>query len=262
MRGGRATIRGDRLASGALCAGLLATAAGDSIYSMAPNLELVPVPSLSDPLWLAIYPCVYVALLVLIRSRIGRTLWATRLDGLAGGLAIASVLACVTVSAAVEGSTGAPFWDEATNLAYPMGDLVLLASIVSAVGLAGWRIDRLWATLGAAILALEGADLIYMTGGEGALGTIADALVATGIVGLAWAAALAPGARSRRRAPAARGLFVPVGFGALALGVLALGVPLQFNVVALGLAVVALGLVLVRMAPRWVRTRRCSAPAG
>jgi two-component system cell cycle response regulator len=238
----------DRLAWGVLCAGLLATAAGDFIYSMAPNLELVPVPSVSDPLWLAIYPCEYVALLALIRSRVGRTLWATRLDGLAGGLAIASVLACVTVSAAVEGSAGAPFWEEATNLAYPVGDLVLLGSIVSAVGLAGWRIDRLWATLGAAILALEAADLMYTTGAEGALGPIADALMATGIVGLAWAAALAPGARRRQQAPAGRGLFVPVGFGALALGVLALGVPLHFHAVALGLAVAALGVVLVRMA--------------
>ena len=152
-----------RLAWGALAAGLFASLTGDIIYSLAPDLDAVPVPSASDPFWLAIYPCMYVALIALIRSRVGRTLWATRLDGLAGGLAIASVLACVTVSAAVEGSAGAPFWEEATNLAYPVGDLVLLGAIVSAVGLAGWRIDRLWATLGAAILALETADLIYMS---------------------------------------------------------------------------------------------------
>src|SRR5215204_6144345 len=122
----------DRVAWLALGIGLLATAVGDFIYSMAPDLDAVPVPSISDPFWLALYPCEYVALLALIRSRVGRTLWATRLDGLAGGLAIASVLACVTVSAAVEGSAGAPFWEAATNLAYPVGDLVLLASIVSA----------------------------------------------------------------------------------------------------------------------------------
>jgi two-component system cell cycle response regulator len=238
----------DRLAWGALAAGLFATAAGDFIYSMAPDLDAVPVPSISDPFWLAIYPCEYVAVIALIRSRVGRTLWATRLDGLAGGLAVASMLACVTVSAAVEGSAGAPFWEEATNLAYPVGDLVLLGSIVSAVGLAGWRIDRLWAVLGAAILALETADLMYMSGASGAFGDLADALVATGMVGLAWAAALAPRARGRRPATTARGLFVPVAVGALALGVLALGVPLHFHAVALGLAVAALGLVLVRMA--------------
>ena len=239
----------DRVAWCALSAGLFATLAGDIIYSLAPDLDAVPVPSASEPFWLAIYPCLYVALIALIRSRIGRTLWATRLDGLAAGLAIASILACVTVSAAVDGSAGAPFWEEATNLAYPVGDLVLLGAIVSAVGLGGWRIDRLWGTLGAAIVALEAADLIYMTelGGD-AGGVIADAVMATGIAGLAWAAALAPNVPTARPVTTGRGLFVPVGFGGLALGVLALGVPLHVNVVALGLAVAALGLVLVRMA--------------
>ncbi len=237
-----------RLAWGALAAGLLATAAGDLIYSAAPDLTAVPVPSISDPFWLAIYPCEYVALLALTRGRVGRTLWATRLDGLAGGLAAAAVLACVTVSPAVHGSADAPFWEAATNLAYPVGDLILLGSIVSAVGLAGWRIDRLWGTLGLAIVAMEAADVMYMTGASGAMGPIADALAATGIVGLARAAALPPGAQATARKSAGAGLFVPVGCGALALGVLALGVPLHFNAVALGLAAAALGVVLVRMA--------------
>jgi diguanylate cyclase (GGDEF)-like protein/putative nucleotidyltransferase with HDIG domain len=239
----------DRLAWAALAAGLLATAAGDIIYSLAPALAAVPVPSVSDPLWLAIYPCEYVALLALIRSRVGPTLWAVRLDGLAGGLAVASVLACFTVSAAVAGSAGAPFWEAATNLAYPVGDLILLGAIVSAVGLAGWRVDRLWATLGAAIVALEAADMIYMFGADGRLGPIADALAATGIAGLAWAATFAPPAREPLAARTAdRGLFIPVAVGALALGMLAIGVPLHVEPVALGLAVAALALVLVRMA--------------
>jgi two-component system cell cycle response regulator len=209
----------------------------------------VPVPSVSDPFWLAIYPCLYVALIALTSSRIGRTLWATRLDGLAGGLAIAAVLACVTMSAAVKGSAGLPFWEEATNLAYPVGDLMLLGAIVSAVGLTGWRIDRLWATLGVSILALETADVIYMTtlGGDRG-GVVADALVATAMLGLAWAATHAPAARAPRLHTDGRGLFVPVGFGAIALCVLAAGVPLHVNAVALALAVAALGLVLVRMA--------------
>jgi diguanylate cyclase (GGDEF)-like protein len=245
-----AAIRGGpaRLAWSALAAGLLANTAGDLIYSAAPDLTAVPVPSISDPFWLALYPCEYVALLALIHARGGRTLWATRLDGLAGGLAAAAVLACVTVSAAVEGSAGAPFWEAATNLAYPVGDLILLGVIVSAIGLAGWRIDRLWATLGIAILATEVADLMYMIGARGAMGAVADAFAATGIVGLALAAALPRGERRRGRATAGTGLFVPVGFGALALGVLALEVPLHFNAVAVGLAVAALGVVLVRMA--------------
>jgi two-component system cell cycle response regulator len=238
-----------RLAWLALGVGLLANLTGDLIYSLAPDLSAVPVPSVSDPFWLAIYPCLYVALIALIRSRTGRTLWATRLDGLAGGLAIAAVLACVTMSASVNGSAGAPFWEQATNLAYPVGDLVLLGAIVSGIGLAGWRIDRLWGTLTVSIVALEAADVMYMTGWGGTRGGIvADALVATAMFGLAWAAALAPPARAPRPVAPGRGLFVPVGFGALALAVLALAVPLHVNAVALSLAVTSLGLVLARMA--------------
>jgi two-component system cell cycle response regulator len=234
----------DRLAWGAMAIGLGLTFAGDLIYSLQPDLDAVPVPSISDPFWLAIYPCAYVAFVSLIRSRIGPTLWATRLDGLAGGLAIASVLACFTVSAAVDGSAGAPLLERATNLAYPVGDLLLLGAIVSAIGLAGWRVDRLWATLGVAVLAQETGDLIYMTGADGLVGDIADAFVATAFTGVAWAATLAPGARERRHHSRDRGLFVAVGFGAVALCV----VPLHANAVAVGLAVAALAVVLARTA--------------
>jgi hypothetical protein len=52
------------------------------------------------------------------------------------------------------------------------------------------------------------------------------------MVGLARAATLAPAAHASRRTTTGAGLFVPVGCGALALGVLALGVPLHFNAVA------------------------------
>ena len=82
----------------------------------------------------------------------------------------------------------------------------------------------------------------------GALGDVADALVATGTLALA---AAGYAGRRRQRAPvgrAATGCSLPVAFGMVALGVLALGVPLRLNVAALGLAAAALGLVLVRMA--------------
>src|SRR5690349_13621497 len=52
-----------RLAWGALGVGLISMAVGDFIYSLAPDLGNVPVPSASDPFWLALYPCQYVALI-------------------------------------------------------------------------------------------------------------------------------------------------------------------------------------------------------
>jgi two-component system cell cycle response regulator len=236
-----------RLAAGATGAGLLLVAVGDLIYSLAPNLNAVPVPSLSDPFWLALYPCEYLVLLALTRERVSHTLVATRLDGIISGFAVASLLASFTMSTAIDSTAGAPFAEQLTNLAYPTADLVLLGAIVSAIALAGWRIDRIWLLLGGAILAWEAADLIYMLGSSHRLGDVADALVATGAAGMATAAIVRPRLGARRRAGSARGLFVPVAFGVVALGLLAVEVPLHVNGVAIGLAVTTLALVLVRM---------------
>jgi two-component system, cell cycle response regulator len=239
--------RRGRLPAAALGLGLLLVAVGDLIYSLAPDLNAVPVPSWSDPFWLAIYPCEYIALLYLIRERVGPTLVAMRLDGVASGFAVASLMACFSMSTAIDSTAGAPFSEQLTNLAYPTADLVLLGAIVSAVALAGWRINRLWALLGGAILATEAADLIYMLGAEGRIGVVADALVATGAIGMASAVITRSRPDARPVSGTGRGLFVPVAFGVIALGVLALAVPLHINGVAIGLAVATLGLVLVRM---------------
>jgi two-component system cell cycle response regulator len=236
-----------RLAAGAMGAGLLLVTVGDLIYSMAPDLDAVPVPSLSDPFWLALYPCAYLALLALTRERVAQTLVATRLDGIVSGFAVASLLACFTMSTAIDSTAGAPLGEQLTNLAYPTADLVLLGAIVSAIALAGWRIDRVWVVLGSAIVAWEAADLIYMLGSDGQIGIVADALIATGAMGMATAVILRPQAVARPAAGTGRGLFVPVAFGMVALGLLAVAVPLHVNGVAIGLAVATLTLVLVRM---------------
>jgi two-component system, cell cycle response regulator len=235
-----------RLPSAALGVGLLLVLVGDLIYSMAPDLDAVPVPSLSDPFWLAIYPCAYLALLWLARERVGHTLTATRLDGIISGFTAASLLACFTMSTAIDSTAGAPLAEKLTNLAYPAADLVLLGAVVSAIALAGWRIDRLWLQFGGAILAWETANLIYLLGSDGQIGIVADALVATGAVGMASAAITRPRTGARRDGTG-RGLFVPVAFGFVALGLLAVAVPLHVNGVAIGLGVATLALVLARM---------------
>ena len=242
-----AAHRQARTAWAILGVGLLSFGVGDVLYSLAPSLDAVPVPSISDPFWLALYPCAYVALMLLARERAGEMLAATRLDGIISGVTAASVLACITLPAALSNGAGAPFWEQATNLAYPAADLVLFGAIVSTVALAGWRLDRSLAVLGVAVIAWVVSDVIYMFGVNGVLSDATDALVLSGAVGMALAAALD---RTSSASPAAgdRGLFVPVGFGAAALAVLVIGVIAGLNVVGLLLAAAALGLVLLRMA--------------
>ena len=230
-----------------LSAGLLTKAVGDVIYSLSGNLATVPVPSVSDGFWLAFYPCAYASLLLLVRARVPRMLGAMRLDGVICGMTVAAVMACVMLPTAFADSAGAPFWERATDLAYPIGDLVLMGAIVSAIALSGWRIDRTLAVLGAAIVAWEVADITYMFAVSDMAGDIADALVLTGAAGMALAAAI-DGPRRQSGAEGDRGLFVPVAFGAVALAILVGGTMLGLAVAGLLLAAAALGLVLVRMA--------------
>jgi diguanylate cyclase (GGDEF)-like protein len=226
--------------------GLLSKAVGDVIYSLAGDLAAVPVPSVSDPFWLAIYPCAYLALLLLVRDRVRTALAATRLDGVICGVTVAAALACITLPAAFSAGAGASFWEQATDLAYPAGDLVLIGAIVSAIALSGWRIDRTLGTLGLAILVWETADLMYMFSVTGTGGNIADALVLTGVAGMALAAIYDRPAIADEDV-AERGLFVPVAFGAVALVILIGGAVLRLEVSGLCLAALALALVLIRM---------------
>jgi two-component system, cell cycle response regulator len=235
-----------RLVAALLAGGLACFLSGSIIYSLAPDVAEVPVPSISDPLWLAIYPVEYIALIALTRQQVGRTLWATRLDGLLGGLAVAAAVACFTVPVAIEATAGASLAERTTNLAYPIADLILLGAVVSALGLAGWRLSPTWATLATAILAWEVADHVYLFGLDH-LGPMADALVATGGLGLAVAMSRRSGP-PRRAVRADRGVFIPVGFGLLSLALLAIGMGGRLNGVALGLAGASLLVVLIRMA--------------
>jgi diguanylate cyclase (GGDEF)-like protein len=236
-----------RLASGLLAIALLSSLVGSVIYSLAPDIAEVPVPSISDPLWLAPYPLEYAALVVLTRRQAGRTLWATRLDGLLSGLAVAAALACVSMPAVIAVTAGDSLAARATAMAYPLADLVLLGAVVSAIGLTGWRPNRTWYTFGGAILAWEIADHIYLFDVQ-ILAAAADALVTTGALGIALAMVSPPRQRRRATRRSDRGLFVPVAFGLLSLGILILHIHVALNGIALALAAASLLVVLVRMA--------------
>ena len=49
-----------------------------------------------------------------------------------------------------------------TNLAYPLGDLLLLGLVVAIFGLSGWRPGRAWVLLGLGLMLSAVADGIYL----------------------------------------------------------------------------------------------------
>jgi diguanylate cyclase (GGDEF)-like protein len=156
------TRRDDRAAWAFITCGLLAWAGGDLIWTLwLDNVANPPTPSVADALYLAMYPAIYVALMLLIRSRLRHAGAAQWLDGAVVGLTIAAIGAALVFSTVLTTSTGR-FIPVAVNVAYPLGDLALLAFVVVAFALSGWRPGRLWLLVGTGIVVSALADIIYV----------------------------------------------------------------------------------------------------
>ncbi len=162
--------RTERPAWLALGAGMVSWSAADVTYAILYGAAAEPpYPSVSDALWLAFYPASYAALLLLVRSRLREFTASLWLDGLIGAFAAAAIAAALVfqpVLASTEGGVGAV----ATNLAYPLGDLLLIALVVGVFGLGGWRPGREWLLIGIVVVAI--ADSIYAY--EVAVGSYAE----------------------------------------------------------------------------------------
>ena len=120
-----------------------------------------PFPSVADVFYLAFYPPVYIGLMLLVRSRVsafGRALW---LDGATAAVASSALGAAVLFQAVLGSTDGSPAV-VVTNLAYPVGDMLLLSAVVGVFVLTGGRADRTWVLIGAALAATAVADGIFL----------------------------------------------------------------------------------------------------
>jgi two-component system cell cycle response regulator len=169
----------ERAAWLALGVGLLAWSGAEIIYSAyLASMEWPPYPSISDALWLMFYPASYVALVLLLRSRMDEFRASLWLDGVITALAVAAVGAAVVLQPVLETTEGT-LAAVATDLAYPVGDLLLLAFVIAVFALTGWRPGRAWAFIGVGLAATAVADALYLyqaAHGEYVEGTALDAL--------------------------------------------------------------------------------------
>jgi diguanylate cyclase (GGDEF)-like protein len=153
--------RTNRLAWGLISVGLAAWASGDLLWTVwLDDLAHPPDPSAADALYLLMYPAIYVALLLLMRAHFRHAGVAVWLDGLVVGLSTAALGAALIypdVLAASKESTAV-----AVNLAYPLGDFLLLVFIAVGFASTGWRPGRQWLLLGIGLLVTAGADLMFV----------------------------------------------------------------------------------------------------
>jgi diguanylate cyclase (GGDEF)-like protein len=177
-------VRAERLPWLLLGAALLLWTAGDFYYlAFLSDLDEIPIPSISDPFYLAFYPVSYVALALLLRARIDRFRGNLWLDGVIASLAVAALGAAVVFDEVISTTGGSPLV-VATNLAYPLADLLLLALVVAMFALTGWRFDRTWALVAAGFAVFAVSDSIYLY--ESAAGTYVEG----GLLDVGWPAAL------------------------------------------------------------------------
>jgi diguanylate cyclase (GGDEF)-like protein len=154
--------RDDRAAWVFMTLGLLAWTGGDLIWTIWLNdIANPPTPSVADGLYLAMYPAMYIAMMLLIRSRLRHAGSAQWLDGAVVGLTIAAIGAALIFSTVLATSQGS-FIAVAVNVAYPLSDFALLAFVIVAFALSGWRPGRTWLLLGAGIAVSAVADIIYV----------------------------------------------------------------------------------------------------
>jgi diguanylate cyclase (GGDEF)-like protein len=206
-----------------------------------------PTPSVADIFYVAFYPAAYLALVLLLRRESSRLVPATWLDGAVAGLGAAALCAAFafhSIQHLAGGSPGAV----ATELAYPIGDVLLLAMavggsvLVSAPRGGAWRL----VALGCAINAFgDGLDVFTPNSHFGGI-----------VDGVAWPAALllmsiAVWVRRGRADvlahPAAPGFLLP-GIGAASgIGILVVGSMHPVDPVAVGLATATLLVVCLRL---------------
>ena len=113
------------------------------------------MPSVADPLYLAFYPLVYAGMVMLMRDRLKRVPTAFRLDALICGLtlgALAAAIATGPIDAALQGEPAAVM----VGLAYPVGDLLLLALTAGMLPILGWRAELRWGLMIAGFMAYRG----------------------------------------------------------------------------------------------------------
>jgi diguanylate cyclase (GGDEF)-like protein len=220
------TLPSERLAWSLMGAALASWTLGDTYWiAVLGDQEVVPTPSLADALYLSFYPLAYATLVVLVRRQAGlapRDLW---LDGVIGA-SCATALA-VAVAFPAFGPTGGDTLEMATNLAYPVLDVVLLVFVIFVIGLSGWRPGRRWALIGAGLTAMALSDVAYLVrAAEGSY--VEGGLLDAGWPAAALLVALAawqPGSLTPAHQDTDRRLvMVPVLCGLIALVMVTLGV--------------------------------------
>jgi diguanylate cyclase (GGDEF)-like protein len=152
-----ANVKTDRAAWAALGGGLGAWGLGSALSGLSNDPAF---PSVGDGVALLLYPAACASMFLFLRDRVGRPQVGQLLDAAIGSLGATAVGAMLLYHASPElanPTTAA----SATQVAFAAGDLIMIAALVGACALTGWRFDRAWVFAGAGLVAGALGDLAH-----------------------------------------------------------------------------------------------------
>jgi len=221
---------------------------GDLLWAVwLDDLTAPPFPSPADVLYLLMYPCMYVALMAMMRSRVRDAATAQWLDGAVLTLAVGAIAA--TLVSATSVATGGRFIAESVTVAYPVLDCILLMLLIVAYTLMGWRPGASLLVLGVAIILMAGADIVFVenvAGGVYVDGTLLNVLYLSSFSLFAVAAWIRPGRDPPAVHAAPHTISLTLAAAASSLALLVLAAFVHVAPVAVGLAAGALVVATMR----------------
>lgn len=183
-------VRKGRWAAMTLAIAILLWTAGEAYYRIVLEpLANPPFPSPSDACWLLFYPAAYTSVVLLVRAQMREFHASVWLDGAIGGLAVAALGATLVLEPVIRATHGS-FATVATNIAYPLGDFLLLAFVIGIFALTGWRPGRSFLLCGLGFALFAFGDNIYVfqvASGTYHVGTLLDFTWPLGLAVLAFA---------------------------------------------------------------------------
>jgi diguanylate cyclase (GGDEF)-like protein len=153
-----ALVRHERAAWAAFTLGLVSWTFGEIWYAVA---QPEATPSLADLGFLGFYPLAYIGILLLLRSRPRETSGTLWVDGTIASLAAAAVTAAFLVELVLETTEGSGA-AVATNIAYALGDVLLLSAVFGVFALTRGRPGSRWLLIAGGLLATTLADAVYL----------------------------------------------------------------------------------------------------
>ncbi len=180
----------DRRRVGLLACAIAFWAFGNLSWSIwVRHLDAPPYPSIGDAGWLLFYVPATLGVARAFRSPAASRSRIVLIDATVAGFSVAAAAAMIVLGPVISTASGSGA-SIATNTAYPICDLVVLALMLALAGLNGWRLSTMQVTLLVSLGLFVIADAVYVlrvAKETYVSGTILDAGWLVPLVGMAWA---------------------------------------------------------------------------